>query len=386
VRQETEPIVTTKVRPWPGAKGSTTTTAWEVDIRFTFPDGTPYRQRVKSPVTSKSGSLSWGRERERHLLAKPTNEAKVTKAPTLAEFTPVYLADAKARRLSGATLTRLESTCRLHLLPLLGDRPMDRLREADFAALRAALSDFKPRTVNLATSQLATMALQAWRWGLTSDPPPKVKKLRAVEKPIVWFQPRQVEGLIKVAQGVSPVAELVILLGCDAGLRRGEMLALEWGDVDFNAGQITIARSDWQGSVGPTKSGLLRKVPTTSRLLSALRAHQVVSDSPRVVCAAGGRWWTADRVAKTVKGITNLAGYGAHGPHTLRHTFCSTLASRGVPARSIQALAGHSSIRTTERYLHLAPDALTLAINALEPGGEMLEGASRGKEKPKRSK
>ena len=61
------------------------------------------------------------------------------------------------------------------------------------------------------------------------------------------------------------------------------------------------------------------------------------------------------RVALSKAGLPR--GFGA--VHILRHTYCSRLAGAGVPARSIQALAGHSSITTTERYMHLAANALS---------------------------
>ena len=54
------------------------------------------------------------------------------------------------------------------------------------------------------------------------------------------------------------------------------------------------------------------------------------------------------------------------GVHTLRHTFCSHLAMHGAPARAIQELAGHQDLTTTQRYMHLSPAALQLAIELLE--------------------
>jgi site-specific recombinase XerD len=50
----------------------------------------------------------------------------------------------------------------------------------------------------------------------------------------------------------------------------------------------------------------------------------------------------------------------------LRHTFCSHLAMRGAPARAIQELAGHRDLATTQRYMHLSPQATERAIRLLE--------------------
>lgn len=58
-------------------------------------------------------------------------------------------------------------------------------------------------------------------------------------------------------------------------------------------------------------------------------------------------------------------GLGRKGPHTLRHTFCSHLAMRGVSAVKIQKLAGHAKLSTTQIYMHLAPSSLDDAIEAL---------------------
>lgn len=66
-----------------------------------------------------------------------------------------------------------------------------------------------------------------------------------------------------------------------------------------------------------------------------------------------------------LKKVSNAAGIGNIGWHTLRHTFASHLAVRGVPVPVVQALLGHASISTTMRYAHVAPSALRSAIDML---------------------
>jgi len=68
------------------------------------------------------------------------------------------------------------------------------------------------------------------------------------------------------------------------------------------------------------------------------------------------------------------AGLRITGWHILRHTFCSHLAMRGAASRAIQALAGHAGITVTERYMHLAPSALTEAIALLENRSALTTG------------
>ncbi len=71
---------------------------------------------------------------------------------------------------------------------------------------------------------------------------------------------------------IDPERWALVLLVADAGLRQGEIIALEWGDVDLVAGALTVRRSSWKGQVGTPKSGRERKVPLTARLKAALKA------------------------------------------------------------------------------------------------------------------
>jgi hypothetical protein len=64
--------------------------------------------------------------------------------------------------------------------------------------------------------------------------------------------------------------------------------------------------------------------------------------------------------------VTRRAGLLANGPHRLRHTFCSHLAMNGAPLLAIRALAGHASLSTTQRSMHLTPATLEVAIEQLE--------------------
>jgi integrase len=119
------------------------------------------------------------------------------------------------------------------------------------------------------------------------------------------------------------------LLGGDAGLRLGEIVALEWQDVDLQARRLTVERSDWLGHVTTPKSGQPRRVPTTERLTMALKTHRHLR-SPRVLCSPDGAPITRDPVIKAIRGSQFLAGLRQAGVHVLRHTFCSHLAMRGT--------------------------------------------------------
>jgi integrase len=164
------------------------------------------------------------------------------------------------------------------------------------------------------------------------------------------------------------LALLVVLLGGEAGLRCGEIMALDWTDIDFAKRQLTVARSEWKGHVTMPKGGRIRYVPMTRRLTEALREARHLRGL-RVLCDATGKSLT-QKVVQVLMRRTARRANVKPGIHILRHTFCSHLAMRGAPARAIQELAGHQDLGTTQRYMHLSPAALDAAIRLLETGTE----------------
>lgn len=147
----------------------------------------------------------------------------------------------------------------------------------------------------------------------------------------------------------------MVLLGGDAGLRLGEILALEWSDIDLGARRLTVQWSEWLGHVTVPKGGRSRQLPMTQRLTAALKAARHLR-SDRILSLPDGSPVTRDWVIKAVRGAQRLAGIG-QGVHILRHTFCSHLAmTRG-------ARAGDSGRRRTRRPVD------DTAVHALESRG-----------------
>jgi integrase len=161
----------------------------------------------------------------------------------------------------------------------------------------------------------------------------------------------------------------LLLVAGEAGLRQGEIIALEWGDVDLVAATLTVRRSSWRGHVGSPKSGRDRKVPLTKRLAGALRAARHLR-SELVFCYPDGSPLTRSGIEAALRYACKLAGLRRIGSHVLRHTFCSHLAMKGAAPKAIQDLAGHSTLTMTLRYMHLAPSALREAIAPLHDLGQ----------------
>lgn len=85
--------------------------------------------------------------------------------------------------------------------------------------------------------------------------------------------------LVEAARKIDTRTYLASLLGGEAGLRCGEMIALEWADVDLGKRQLCVRRSDWNGQVTSPNRGRLRYVPLTLRLAVGLREHRHLRSS-----------------------------------------------------------------------------------------------------------
>ena len=357
---------------------------WEVDERIVTPDGTRKRDRRRAPVSSKSAALRWGEARERELLIRPSAApAKPRKeVPTLAEFAEKFVdGHARANRQKPSTVVTKESILRVHLLPRLGAKRLDAITNEDVQRLKGALQKKAPKTVNNVLTVLSVLLRTAVEWKAI-DLMPCTIRLVKVSKPSALFHDFDTyEGLVDAARSTGPNAHLAVLLGGEAGLRCGEMIALEWGDIDLAKRQLCVQRSEWDGHVTRPKGGRLRYIPLTVRLAKALQEHRHLR-SPRVLCDAGGQALGRRAVLLWVRRAARRAQVQNDSVHILRHTFCSHLAMRGAPARAIQELAGHANLSTTQRYMHLSQAAIEGAIRLLDepspnPGrGDIVEPAN----------
>ncbi len=361
--------MTVKVRPY--KRGG-----WEVDIMLTFPGRHPIRERRKAPVGSRLAAKRWGEERERQLILHYTStdpdddssrpDISKKEVPTVAQFLPRYMeGHCKANRHRPATIHQKERTFELHLLPAFGKKRLDRITAEDIQLYKGDRTQLKNSSVNLHLKHLRSLLNLAVEWGVIDKLPTKIKKLKEVPPEFRFYDFVELDRLVLAAESLDqPCSLLVVLLGGEAGLRAGEMCGLRWSDIDFRLGLLKVSRGMWRGIEGPPKGGQARSIPLAQRLRAALAEHRKLGDAP-VLVTDHGRPTHAHTIRDWLKPAQIAAGLSVCGPHILRHTFCSHLAMAGKPPRAIQALAGHASITTTERYMHLAPAAARDAIDGL---------------------
>jgi integrase len=255
---------------------------------------------------------------------------------------------------------------------------LNRLFGTSGGKARGALAHAVPyiprsKTVNNVLCVLSVLLKKAVEWEVIERMPCTVKLLRVDKGNAAFHDVDEYERLVDVARTIDTRTLLIVLLGGDAGLRCGEMIALEWADIDLAKRQLCVRQSDWNGQVGTPKNGRLRYVPLTRRLAATLADHRHLR-SKRVLCQDDGKPFTRQIVQNRMILAAKRANV-RKGIHILRHTFCSILAMRGAPATAIQLLAGHADLTMTQRYMHLSPAALDAAIQLLDrPSGDQKRG------------
>ena len=231
---------------------------WHVDIRLTLPDGKPFRQRTRINTPSKSAGLRWGQERERHLLRHGPPQPK-KEVPTLEAFAPRFLdGHARTNRQKPSGIAAKETILNTHLIPLLGSKKLDAITTEGVQQLKHDLRHKSPKTVNNVLTVLNVLLKKAVEWQAI-DRLPCTIRLLPIPKPSASFHDfDEYEQLVEAAASTDRAAYLIMLLGGEAGLRCGEMMALEWDDIDLVKRQLCVQRSDWKGHVTTTKGGRLR--------------------------------------------------------------------------------------------------------------------------------
>ena len=289
---------------------------------------------------------------------------------TFTEFRPTV------KRLLEARLVPKSVACELGRYGVLedrfGDRPICDLGPADIEDFLSALQTEprnghkkgnKPQTGNRYIALLNRVFKEAVDRGFAREnPAAKVRRVREEVRAVPFLD----EGdLARITAAAKPGLRPLILLAADTGLRRGELLALQWRDIDFARAVLVVRHS---------KSKRPREVPLTDRareVFGDLRAARgpvpLVGEDP-VFAELAGRHpnWGPLSVSLGFRKAARKAGFQGLRFHDLRHAFCSRLAQLGVPLSTVALLAGHSSLTVTNRYArHVPKDATREAIARL---------------------
>jgi integrase len=184
----------------------------------------------------------------------------------------------------------------------------------------------------------------------------------------------------KLLEALSQADRPVWATALYAGLRRGELRALRWGDVDFEAGLIRVERG-WdpkEGPIEPKSRAGKRRVPLAKPLRAHLAAHRLRTGGAQEDLVFRGRSdkpLAPDALIERGRKAWGEGGLRPIGLHECRHTYAAFMIAAGVNAKALSTYMGHSTITMTlDRYGHLMPGNEDEAAAMLE---RYLETATR---------
>ena len=223
---------------------------WLVNVRTRLPNGAKHRERHRVRLTTQISGPTLGAGPGAVLgAARDTPEPTVLmkEVPTLKDFAPRFLdGHARANRQKPSGIAAKENILNVHLIPSLGTRRLNAITNEDVQRLKGQLQHRKPKTVNNVLGVLSVLLKKAVEWEAIERMPCAVRLL-PVPKPSARFHDFETyERLIAAAMQLDASAHLVVLLGGEAGMRCGEIAALEWEDVDLQKRQLCIQRSEWK--------------------------------------------------------------------------------------------------------------------------------------------
>jgi integrase len=267
---------------------------------------------------------------------------------------------------------------------VIGPVPLAKLRPSDVEKLILALRSAKlsDSTIRSIYTVLRLGLDGAVRDGLLArNPAASVQRPGVARKGAAHLDPQRVTELLRAAE--SSRYHTALLLIATSGLRRGEVLALRWSDVDLDAGVLrvreTVQRIDGKLSTGEVKTDRSRRtIPLSPAMVALLRRHRVTQLEERM--RAANQWAETDllfttelgrvveprNLLRVVEAAAKRIGLEGVGAHTLRHSAATAWLEAGVHIKQVSDLLGHSSVAITgDVYGHGSDQSARAAVDGL---------------------
>ncbi len=301
---------------------------------------------------------------------------------TVAEFLDRWLTTYAEPNVGGKTIERYRSIINLHLKPALGLLPLPRLtplhiQEHYAQAMRGGRKDGRPGGLSgqsvLHHHRVLREALgMAVRWQLLARNPADAVEpptVRTREVPVI--DERQTAWLLEVSKGTR--IYIPILLAVSLGLRRGEILAARWSDLNIGAAAMCIGRSLEETKARglqfkEAKGKRTRTVAVPLLLAEALGTHRIEQaelkhafacdylDGDLICCQPDGAIWRPSAFTSAYRDLLRRRKLAGPNFHALRHSHASHLLRNGVDIREVSARLGHAKAGfTLSTYVHLLP-------------------------------
>jgi integrase len=346
-------------------------------MKYRLPDGRQVQKKL-GPAWTGRGRPAAGYLTKRlaqdalrevlHEARRGTLAGMVRSGATFADAAAEYLRYCEQDRgCKPSTLRDYRSNLTAHLLPAFGSQPLEAITPEAIDRWRGSLTDLSSRTKNKLLVVMGGVLRRAQHvWGLPSNPVASVERHRQrASGDIDVFSPEEVMALVRAAGSEQDAT--IFLTAAFTGLRRGELLALHWRDVDFAGSAIRVRASYAAGQLTTPKSGKVRSVPMAPDVSEALarlgQRLDWVGDDDLVFPGEAGSYLDGSALRRRYGTALARAALRPLRFHDLRHTFGTRMIAK-ADIRRVQEWMGHADVQTTMRYLHYAPRADDAALVA----------------------
>jgi integrase len=282
---------------------------------------------------------------------------------TLESFLHSYIEDVASQTLSPRTVLSYSYLIKNHIVPEIGKLRLSQLRPEHLQALYARKLNvgLSRRTVRYIHHFLHSVLQIAYKWGLVlrnvadlADPPASEGKTATV---LTAAQARQLFDVVR-SDRLYPLYVCAVSLG----LRQGELLALEWQDVDFEHRTLSVSKQlQYIPRLGllikpPKTRSSIRTLPLPDITYAALMEHRAKSDSRLVFATANNTPFSPRNILRHFHMKLAEMGLPKMAFHNLRHSCASFHLAAGTNPKVVQELLGHSNIGITlSIYSHVLP-------------------------------
>lgn len=304
----------------------------------------------------------------------------------LGEYLDRWLQDSAKPRVRETTHANYAGVIKNHIKPHLGGVPLAKLTAFQIQGLYACLEQAgkSAETIRLVHAVLHRALKQAVRWRLIPfNMAADVDRPKAVQTDISPLTADQVNDLLKAARGNR--LEAIYVLAVTAGMRLGELLGLQWSDIDLKGKAVMVQHSlqELNGKLKlaePKTARGRRRIDLPQMAIDALVRHRarLLKEGLAGVLwvfpnASGGPWRRSHFHFNEYKPLLKRANLPDIRFHDLRHTSATLLLSQGVHPKVVQERLGHSQISVTlDTYSHVLP---TMQLEAAGKFDQMLQAA-----------
>lgn len=316
---------------------------------------------------------------------------------TFADFVERWLRDYAETNLAPKTLFRYKQILESRILPAMGHIKIEQIKPNHLLAFYKNLqedgirADGKPgglseKTISQHHRIISSILQDAVQWQVIPfNPASRVKPPKVTKKQAAYYDEEQTAVLLEAVSNEPLKYQVIINLAIATGLRRGELMGLEWKDINFNKQTLEVRQaSQYVPGKGtftkePKNETSKRLIAIPASIVALLNKYKASQNEERL--AAGDKWKGSDKFFTTWNGepmhpdtiskwfpkFLKRHGLPPIPFHGLRHTSATLLIAQGTPLKNVSSRLGHANISTTgDIYAHALKSADREAADKLD--------------------